>query len=378
MSRPAGLRAQITKFFLASVGLASLLALLVLYAGGRAVMEAWVIRSNRYLARAVSRHLDHALTRGVDAAQSLARKLEISRGDEVRQAQLLEAFLDFGEFFSNAFVFDAGAKLRLLRYAPGIRSGHARVGESYKSYTGPFAAVADRVMATGTPEFTPIFFTPSDRAQLVYVVALRGKGGKPEGLLSLALFAATEQVNVWIDGLAPGRQGYIAVLDDRGRVVALTGNPPPRLLRARKEQPFVLPADGLERISNVDFDGREHLLIEEPSRTRAHWVVVGLPKDVALAPLASLRLPAAFALGAALLLGLTAAWMLGRRILGPVHELVAGIRKVGDGAVSHRIPERGSDELGEAARAFNGMAERLQRDQLIEDVWRDSALPPEG
>ncbi|MBI3892313.1 MAG: cache and HAMP domain-containing protein [Candidatus Wallbacteria bacterium] len=370
-SRPAGLRVQITRFFLVSVGLASTLALAVLYLGGREVMEAWVIRSNRYLARAVRRHLDHALTRGVDAGQSLARKLEASRADPARREQLLDSFLDFGEFFSNAFLFEAGGKLEAFRYAPGIAAGHARAGESYHAYPEPFPSVAARVLATGKPSFTPIFFTPSGRAQLAYVVPLAGAGGKPVELLSLALFAVTEQIDVWIDGLAPGRHGYIAVLDAQGRAIALTGSPPLRLQRAAREEPLALAADMPERITTMVFDGREDLVIEERSPSGSYWVLVGLPRDVALAPLAGLRLPALLALGAALILGLTAAWMLGRRILGPVHELVAGIRKVGEGAVSHRIPERRADELGEAARAFNGMAERLQRDQLIEDVWRE-------
>ncbi len=48
-----------------------------------------------------------------------------------------------------------------------------------------------------------------------------------------------------------------------------------------------------------------------------------------------------------------------RGITGPVRMLVDGTKKIGSGALDHRIELRTSDELGQLAAAFNAMTERL-------------------
>ncbi len=73
-------------------------------------------------------------------------------------------------------------------------------------------------------------------------------------------------------------------------------------------------------------------------------------------------------------------WILLRRLLLPVRDLARGVRAVGEGNLDVRIPERGKDELGELATAFNAMAgnlnERLRaRDQLLLDVSHELRSP---
>jgi two-component system NtrC family sensor kinase len=62
------------------------------------------------------------------------------------------------------------------------------------------------------------------------------------------------------------------------------------------------------------------------------------------------------------------AWMTRRLVVRPVRALAAGTRALANGDLTTRIPETGSHELGELARAFNSMTEKLAeaRHQVVQ------------
>lgn len=66
--------------------------------------------------------------------------------------------------------------------------------------------------------------------------------------------------------------------------------------------------------------------------------------------------------------------LLARRITGPVAELAAAVGAMRRGERDVRVPVRAADELGDLARAFNGMAEALERaDDLRRTLLGDVA-----
>ncbi len=371
MRASRSLKFQILAYFMAVVGLVSLTGLLVLYTGGRMVFEEWVLRSNRFLARAVERHLGQGLARGTSAAAALAGRLAACKSETSETARLLEDFLLFNDLFANAYLFGPDGKVRAWRYRAGAESHSDHVGEDYHRYPGMFSAAADQVLAGGKAGFTPVFYSSSGRPQIAYLHPIAGADGRVAGLLSLALYAVSEQVNGWISGLELGRNGYIAVLDRNGRALALTGKVPVRLSATNVRPLLDFAGLGSEEMGSIEMDGREDLVFQQMMPELGFRIWVGLPEWVAYRPLRSFQMPAALALLAALLLGLSGAFIVVRRLLGPLGELVQGIRRVGDGVLSHRVPIVREDELGEAAAAFNRMAEQLHRDQLLEEVWRE-------
>jgi len=71
---------------------------------------------------------------------------------------------------------------------------------------------------------------------------------------------------------------------------------------------------------------------------------------------------------------LLAAFLLSRRILGPVEALTEAARHMGQGDLSRRVDVRSRDEIGELAQAFNGMADSLARlEQLRRNMVSDIA-----
>lgn len=63
----------------------------------------------------------------------------------------------------------------------------------------------------------------------------------------------------------------------------------------------------------------------------------------------------AFAAG----LVLAFAWTVTRSVLRPVAELEAGVRRIGSGDLTYRVPEQRKDEIGKLSASFNTMAEDL-------------------
>ena len=69
-----------------------------------------------------------------------------------------------------------------------------------------------------------------------------------------------------------------------------------------------------------------------------------------------------------------------RRILGPVESLTQAARQMEAGDLSQRVATRSGDEIGELARAFNGMADALERNEslrrgLVTDVAHELRTP---
>lgn len=73
-------------------------------------------------------------------------------------------------------------------------------------------------------------------------------------------------------------------------------------------------------------------------------------------------------------------FLLIRNILMPVRRLTSGMREVSGGNLDHRVEIRSEDELGELARSFNEMRERIRlmlrsREQLLLDVSHELRSP---
>lgn len=84
----------------------------------------------------------------------------------------------------------------------------------------------------------------------------------------------------------------------------------------------------------------------------------------------SMLLVALIAGGSALLV----AFLLSRRILGPVEALTDAARRMGEGDLNRRVDVQSRDEIGQLAEAFNGMADSLTRvEQLRRNMIGDIA-----
>jgi signal transduction histidine kinase/DNA-binding response OmpR family regulator len=107
----------------------------------------------------------------------------------------------------------------------------------------------------------------------------------------------------------------------------------------------------------------------------APWLVtVGLSRDATFEEVSKhlqwALLSTALAVAAAFLL----AWVLSRGIVGPIRQLQRDTGIIGSSGFEHRSQVRTKGELGDLARAFNRMAESLQRQQKENDESKGALL----
>jgi diguanylate cyclase (GGDEF)-like protein/PAS domain S-box-containing protein len=122
-----------------------------------------------------------------------------------------------------------------------------------------------------------------------------------------------------------------------------------RHLAAREAGEFTVWPDGVERITGSS------------TAKLVPWLVsVGLPTDIAFAPvLRRLTWGALFAL-ATLLITSAIAWTLSGRIVSPLRQLWKDSQALAAGKFEHRSTVQTQDEVGTLADAFNRMAQRLE------------------
>lgn len=98
-----------------------------------------------------------------------------------------------------------------------------------------------------------------------------------------------------------------------------------------------------------------------PDRDTKWLLVIETARHVVLAPVASLRRWIAYLIAAALLLSLVVARWAAMRLARPVHDLAQIISCYAHGERAARYIGQGSDEIGAAGKAFNRLADSLDR-----------------
>lgn len=313
------------------------------------------------LSRAVSGHVESSLERGRRAAKNLLVELGSPGADRARSRELLARFLTYSDLYSNAYWFDTSGNLLSFHYAVGQPSTSVREGQSLRDGDPRFATHALEALRTLETKLTPTFTTTSGRKQLTQLVP------GPQGLLSLAIYSLQDRVNSCLAGLDMGATGSVMVLDGEGGVIASTGRslPPEKLTRMLADPASREPGAILD-----DPAGDELTAIARIHSSDLR-VIVSYAKQEVLAGVARFRVLSNIVVLALLGLALVLGWRLSRSILGPLGALLDGIRRVHAGALDHRIPSQGGDEIDVTARAFNQLADQLYRERLIEDVWRE-------
>jgi len=88
---------------------------------------------------------------------------------------------------------------------------------------------------------------------------------------------------------------------------------------------------------------------------------VGRTTDVRQEMLAGFRVIVLWSLALAILISVPGGFLLARRAMRPVHDLIATIKAIEAGAVGARVPDRrGGDEFDELGKLFNGMLARVE------------------
>jgi len=211
--------------------------------------------------------------------------------------------------------------------------------------------------------FSPVEYRRESEPYLTMAVA-NGSRERPAGVT-----IADVNLKFILDPISQikvGRDGYVYVVDRRGRLIGhpdislvLRGTDMGELAQVRAALKDPQPM-GSNAVDAVDRAGVSVLSAHALIPALGWLVFVEVPTIEAERPVieAGLRALALLVLGVAM--AAAAGALLARRMVVPIRALEAGARRIGDGALDQRLSIRTGDELESLASQFNRTAEALQ------------------
>ncbi len=222
-----------------------------------------------------------------------------------------------------------------LPLAEALKTGEVRLSEAYVNQRRGEALIAMAV---------PIL----DRLGQVRAVV--------SGEISL------REVQRIVSDMRLGKHGFAFLVDAKGRPVAHPEFDRVRSGASMSDVAIVASALMSRRAGTLAFEDEsgDQLGAHAPVFWGGWHLVVQQPAGDAYAPVTDMVRRAAFILAVALVVAvaLGGAWV--RSLVGPLHVVMDGMRRIVDGQFGHRLDAKGSDEVGELANAFNLMGRMLQ------------------
>lgn len=328
--------------------------------------------ANQGRAEAVAAHVRAQILQGRELLEAVASDPEVQTMDPGALERVLGLAVRFNHVFHSIYAYDLAGQVVLRRYRRGSATDEGRARSLDEKGDAPFVRVARATMQDGASRFLKVRRSSWGTLFIPCLVAAQAPGQPIRGVLSGAISAAGSGFQEMIQGLAPGAGGYVVLLGERGEVLA-------RTRRAPGEVGEVFPAEvrragaasRVVRAGGLDLAGRAGI------PEFGVEVLVALPQDEALDALPRALLDVVLAaLGALVVAGLLGG-VLAVRLTGPLERLLAGIREVGRGVLTHRVGIEGDDEMAEVGAAFDRLTESLARNRMIEEFWSDPDLEDE-
>ncbi len=318
-------------------------------------------------AEQISHHLQRRIQAGAKTLEVFAQTLKSTPMTEKALSEELSSVVRFHPLFRSIYVYSAEGRVLLRQYADGTADPEGRSLTLNTNLNQDFAEAVRLTLASGETNVRPVRGSRWGTLFVPCVVAIPGTSA-PRGVLSAAISFTGEGLPEMIQGLSPGKLGYIALIDDTGQILAKTSHAPPELEDYLKKQPSLLGYFDLN-------SGRRDLVNQARVGEIGLRVLVGIPELEAYPGLSrALWLATTTMLVVLLFAALAAVWWTSK-IVGPLGAFLEGIRQVEAGVFGHRIQVEGEDELAEVGRAFNRLAEALARNRLIEETWSDLQEP---
>ncbi|MDB5829907.1 MAG: hypothetical protein JWQ73_4127 [Variovorax sp.] len=249
---------------------------------------------------------------------------------------------------NNLAVWNAGGELAGSTEQPARLSG---LNVAQRSFFKQALAGAD------LPVEAPVVAASNGERVAVFATAVRRRGRVVGVVTATARLRLLQSLVMPVSGLPPG--AVVTVLDRNGVVLARSLDPDRwigKVLGAALVASGV--TDGVRDGPNVD--GVSRIGGFTASRRVPWFVYVGVPDDVALAPMKR-HLAESFMAGLCmLLLGLAAAALAGRRISLPLRQLSGDAALLEQGRFAHRSTVSEGGEIGQLAGALNRMSDSLQ------------------
>lgn len=325
---------------------------------------------------AAQKTLSASLLHGIDALfQNYRRQLEAVAGLPAvqsmrceQQLPVVEEFLDQQRVFFGCRVFDADGNTIVV--AVKNRKDEAREPSPQKidlAAADGFAQTLRHVLKSGRAAmFANETATYSERA-LFLLVPIRDFVNYAAiiGVISVSISISSPDIHEMISGFPIEAEDILLLLDRNGGIISSQGRLPEGLTGITVDK---VSRQNLENIE-IKIAGVDYLGTIAPVPGSDGLLLVARPRALVLAFLHHLLLDLALMVVIAFVMAVTAGFFLSRSLAEGISNLIAAIKNVSSGIVSHRVEVRGEDELAEASQAFNDMVSTLEKHRMMDDIW---------
>ncbi len=336
-------------------------------------------------AMTAQRHLSNALKQGLAMKfeeirlhlQYVAEHPSLLNPDAARCKPRLSEFLEQNPLFFSAILYDRNGTVLTAVYRNHspvadrlIGKNLMKAGAAYQKLIDAFKTVVD----TNQPVISDAVSSVRQGPLVVMKFPVRALDQPDQvvRVLSLGIHLNGAILQHTLTRYAPP-DGFLALIDRKGEIIARAGSGMPSTLSGILLDPW--PDEATPQSTWTTLKGRSFLVFARSFPDLQAALIVGRTREAVLGRVNELSQQLLLMVLAAVVVAMAISLVMADRFITQIPKLIEGIRKVGDGVLSWRISEVGDDELGDAGRAFNAMADRLERNRLIEDLWRQRERP---
>ena len=187
------------------------------------------------------------------------------------------------------------------------------------------------------------------------------------GVISCSISLSDPGIHEIICGYPIDSEDILTLTDKDGMLISWQGSIPESFAGLKIGEP-VNKSDTAVAV-RVKIGSEEYLGTIAPIPGIDGFLLAAKPWRSALAFLNQLLLDLALVFAVGLVIAVGSGFVMARSLATGISGLIAGIRKVAEGIISHRVEVSGDDELAEAGNAFNEMTETLEKHRMIDEIW---------
>lgn len=362
-----GLRAKLTAALIAVASFAVVFVGIATLRHSNEALKTQKQQDELAIARNLAAQIDEVLAKARQTVEALSLHPDVVSMDPVRQRHALNLVTGVTELIDGFIFSDAKGRVVVMDQAEPD-SSRLLPASVFEQFVVP--ALRSRVTA-----FSEVYRTRTNEVAVAISSPIK-RDGRALGILTAGILLDNHSMG-GIEAIRIGKSGYAYIIDEKGNIIV---HPQKErlLMSAAGRAPvheFITRREGV--IEFVNNEGVLVLAAFAPVKEAAWRVVVRQPAAESYSHAENLRLFLLLALVGSLLCAALVGVFLGWRISKPVDALARAVREVAGGRLDTRIPVTTDDEVGDLARTFNDMTERLLKSRQDAEAAHRQVLESE-
>ncbi|MBF0543832.1 MAG: HAMP domain-containing protein [Candidatus Riflebacteria bacterium] len=304
----------------------------------------------------------------------LSDRSELQFDDKTNIRNMIWDFLSQNPVFLSCWVYDPQGNILLTANRNRSDSEERYIGknmflislqDTLKECRRAFKAVLEKKIAV--PATYMSNFTRGPRLVILQPVREIGNEEKLIKILGMSLNLDGGFLEELLLRFSKNENDFLLFADESGTIISrFGGNLPEKLSKA-----IIADPPHRKKVFSLwsELNSEKYLVTVAHLEELGGFLLIGHPAGKIFQPVNDLTWGMFFLALLFLLIAGLVGYFVADYIMEPVFQIFEGITKISDGVLTWRIEKITNDELGDVAKAFNGMADKLEKNKMIEELW---------